>query len=100
MASKEEIRLTRMIMGLAMEITAQGVHKVQCEYYGHLDQLSVWLDGDIDGWGCNDHTVYLGDFYLKPWSMRDGKSESANQLVKLSAELKKFLLVDEDGVSI
>lgn len=104
MASKEETRMCRMIVGQAMEITAQGIYHVWAEYHGHVDALEVRAchaktGEQVTGWGCNDRNVYLGDFYSKSlFGLRS--KESMDQLAKLSVDLKTLVSVDEDGVPV
>lgn len=98
MATKSEIRLCLMILGQAMEITAQGKLWVHVDYASHVDMFEVYINkvdgsGYLEGWGSCERSIYLGDFY------RRGR-EAEKQLTRLSVDLKALLEVDEDGVPI
>lgn len=101
MATTEEMSLCRKVLGLGMTITAQKTMHMHVDYSSHCDQISCWNDHSdgSDGWGCNDHVVYLGEFYRQPWDRKDNR-ESAKRLELLIAELEALVIRDEDGVPV
>lgn len=99
MATTEEMSLARKVLQLGMSITAQGRIKMHVDYAAHTDQISVWDDNGLDGWGCHDHTVYLGSFHKQLWHVGKNR-EGAKQLETLISKMDSLLVRDCDGVPV
>jgi hypothetical protein len=104
MATNEEMSLVRQVIQLGMTITAQGQYKLNVEYHGHVDNISVFgfMDsgGYLKGWSSSDHDVYLGDFHQNSPFSRSKSKEGVKQLEKLLKDMDKLLKKDADGIPL